>query len=275
MILILHALNGQELVKEGNQWNIVVYPTFYPITNSYSVKIEGDTVLDNTTYKMVQYSYDSLNTEWGISNHFLRQDTSKKVFFKNSGSEEILLYDFNLQVNDTFQIDDYCILIVTATDTVYLNSGEPRKRLELEIKNEPDWGKEFWIDGIGSNFGVLSHFGFCYYDYSDAFLCFYQNDELIYPENPPSCFITGTEDINLNDGIKIYPNPSSTNLIVEDKLSIIKSYTIFNPLGEMMIKDKINNSKTTIETSNILSGFYYIILEDKNGRKLSMKLIKQ
>ena len=273
-ILILFSLNAQQLVDEGNQWNIAIYPTFSPNTSSYSVKIGGDTVLNSQDYNLVYYSNDSLNTVWNLANIFLRQDSSKQVFYKEGNSDEGLLYDFNLQINDTFEIDEFCVLKVIEIDSVYLNNGEIRKRLKLGVKGNPDWGTEYWIDGIGSNFGVISHFWFCYYDYSEGFLCFYQNEELMYPENLPTCFITGIEELDLDSGINIYPSPFFDNLILEDKSLTIKSYILLNNLGESILKGKINGATVSIETSNVSTGFYYLLLENKDGRKYSKKLIK-
>lgn len=275
ILIFLNAfyLNAQNLVEIDNQWNIAVYPTFSPITLSYSLKIGEDTTINNILYNKVYYSNDSLNTNWQFSNDYLRQDSTKKVYHKEGDGNERLLYDFSLALNDTFFIEGICTLVVTEIDSIALNNGEMRKRLKLEPADIPNWGSEYWIDGIGSNFGLLSHFGFCFFDYPDGFLCFYSNAQLQYPATPPSCFITPVEELDRKN-IKIFPNPVHDILTIEDEEINLTRVILYDISGKIVKSNELRKTKNTINLSDLKNGFYLLILAGKDGYLYSKKLIK-
>lgn len=266
---------AQLLVEEGNQWNVAIYPTFTPNTSSYSLRIGEDTLVGDQSYHKVYHSSDSLNREWNFYGNLLRQDSTGKVYRKQRDVPEFLLYDFGLQVNDTIQLNEYCTLRVLEVDSIVLNNGEQRKRLKLTKADDPRWGEQYWIDGIGSEFGMLSHFGYCYTDYADGLLCFYQNGELLYPENPPSCFITGVEKLEELTSVNVFPNPFSGYLIIEDEEKRMERYLIYNNLGQYVQGGLINNSFSRIELEGLPKGFFYLVLRDREGRRYSTRLVKQ
>ncbi len=275
ILLLPNFVSAQLLVREGNQWNIAIYPTFSPNTSSYSLRIGEDTLVNNQLYYKVYYSSDSLNSSWTFRNDLLRQDSSKRVYHKRRDADEFLLYDFSLQVNDTIQLDEYCTLRVLEVDSIELNNGELRKRLKLTKADDPHWGEQYWINGIGSEFGMLSHFGYCYTDYSNGLLCFYQNGEILYPENPPSCFITGVGNLEELTSVNVFPNPFSSYLIIEDEEKGMEQYLIYNNLGQYMQGGGINNSFLRIELEGLPRGLFYLILMDRERRKYSTRLVKQ
>lgn len=264
---------AQQLVELNNQWNIVANEGFSPNISSYSVKIGEDTIVDNKLYNKIYYSNDSLNTYWNFENNYLREDSTKKVFYKNGSSSEIVLYDFNLEINDTFYISEFCVQIVNEIDTIELNNGELRKRIKLGILDNPNWGQEYWIEGIGSNFGLISHFALCVTDNAEGLLCFYSNDELLYPEAPISCFVTGNEELII-DNIKIYPNPIKNYVIIEDQKSILINYFLSDSMGRIIISGDLINIKNRIEIGDLQNGYYNLILNTRDGDSYSTKIIK-
>lgn len=267
-------VQAQDFVTPGNQWNIAVYPTFSPNTSSYSVRIGEDTLVNSVLYNKLYYTHDTLNTNWAFSYSYVREDTTKKVFYKDGNANEVLLYDFNLDINDTFPIESTCILQVIDIDTVVLNNGEQRRRKRLVNKFYPEDGDQYWIDGIGSNFGVISHFGYCYTDYPDGFLCFYGNNELLFPESPPSCFITEIDKLPVSDQIHIYPNPLQHRLNIEDPGAHYMDYSLYNGFGELLDWGKLTGVHTQIECSTIPTGFYVLILTDLIGNRYLERMIK-
>lgn len=272
-ILFTFSLTAQSLADEGNKWNVADYPTFSPITTSYSILIGKDTIANDLRYNKVFYSSDSLNLNWRYGNQLIRQDSTKKVFIKEFDNEEYLLYDFDLNLNDTFQIEGICTLVVTGIDSITLNNGEVRKRLQLNIKDYPDWGMQFWIEGIGSNYGMISHFGFCSFDYSDGFLCFYKDDELLFPEAPPSCFITPVNEVTDNK-IKIFPNPVSHELTIESTDYNLTKYTLISLIGKTVQTGTLLGNKNRIYLGNLENGFYTILLGDEKEFRYSKRVLK-
>lgn len=272
-MVLSQNIHAQKLVEIDNQWNIATYPTFSPNTVSYSIRIGEDTVINNTTYSKVFETRDSLSENWYLTSSYLRQDSAKRVFIVQFDGDEVLLYDFSLEINDTFLAEGFCTMIVNDIDSVILNNGEVRKRLKLSIMDFPDWGEEYWIDGIGSNYGLLSHFEFCATDYAEGLLCFYSNSELLYPDSPFSCFITPTKEAEPGN-LKVYPNPVQDILFIEKNESTFKEYIIYDITGKVILNGTIENINEGINLSNIQRGFYVLLLRNNQGGLYSQKLIK-
>ncbi len=76
--------------------------------------------------------------------------------------------------------------------------------------------------------------------------------------------------------VKIYPNPTKGNLVVELSGSEIKkgSVSIFNMSGRKIIQQQISNSRVTLDLSNYPAGVYLLkIYVDENST--TWKVIKE
>ena len=76
-----------------------------------------------------------------------------------------------------------------------------------------------------------------------------------------------------NSQIKLYPNPFSDFIKISDfQGSIISSVRIYDSMGKLVLqkKDIVDN----IDTSNLIIGSYYVIIELENKQKHSFKMIK-
>lgn len=78
--------------------------------------------------------------------------------------------------------------------------------------------------------------------------------------------------------LSAYPNPLSDALTIELDLNApanAMSYELVNALGEVVSKDVITGSKTTVGTGSLAHGFYFLSLKDENGNTMrSLKLVK-
>lgn len=118
-------------------------------------------------YFAVLECQDSLMQSWDLRGS-IREDTLTKQVFFGWNADEGLIYDFSLEIGDTVHVEnlyfnhDIYPLVCGSIDQVNIN-GEMKKRFFLfstlsSARNsyDPD---EIWIEGIGSNFGIL-HSGF-------------------------------------------------------------------------------------------------------------------
>lgn len=271
--LLFHA-EAQGLVDKSNKWNVVINPTFTPDYHSYSVRLIEDTLINGFIYDKIYYSFDSMNSKWIYQEGMLREDSSGKIFYRTDIDPEIILYDFSLKANDTFRIDPFCTLTVDAIDMIILNNGEKRKRITLSKLNQPNWGTTHWIEGIGSELGLISHFRFCHTDYADELLCYYRNDSLLYPKNPKSCFITtDLENVRTNNFV-ISPNPFQSFLEIDNEDSKYIYFEIYNLEGTLLIKGNIQESNSKIDLNDLLSGVYIIKFQSRGGVDSINKIIK-
>ncbi len=271
-LILLSSNIWSQLVQEDNQWNIAVYPTFSPSIKSYSIKIGEDTIANDLTYHKVYMSRDSLGSQWHFTSQLLRQESSQ-VYLKEKDNAEDLFYDFSLMVGDSFYVNAHCILSVIAVDSITLINGDIRKRLLLERKNNTNWGTQYWIAGIGSEYGVMSHWNYCATDYADGLLCHYSKGQLLYPETPASCFITNVNDIT-DSALTLYPNPCINHITIETESAEVSRYQIYSYNGTLITDGIISHNRIFVNTSAYESGIYILVVQSKNQNMATLRFVK-
>jgi len=104
---------------------------------------------------------------------------------------------------------------------------------------------------------------------------------VIAPEIPANCGSLGvqSEDAsNTNEAVTVYPNPfsTSTTIMINDAALLNNcEITIYNSLGEAVIKTALTKQLTTLETKNLVSGVYFYKVIGDNKIIQSGKLISQ
>lgn len=156
----------------------------------------GDTLVNGFNYLIVLETEDTLQSE-PVHVGLLREDTvTKQVFFKME-EDEGLVYDFNINVGDIIFIDNYYIyspnirLCCDSIDTVVIN-GQNKRRFYFNYFPSQGLYDEIWIEGIGSNHGLLFN-GYLAAGISGAghqLSCCSQNDTLIYFDSAfQACYV--------------------------------------------------------------------------------------
>ena len=83
----------------------------------------------------------------------------------------------------------------------------------------------------------------------------------------------GITDINLDEGIKIYPNPANENLFVDLIFENIHGlFTVIDITGREVLHQKLNLNKNVVDVSGLLEGFYLLKME-LDGRVLVKKFV--
>ncbi len=276
------ALNAQSLLSEGNQWFITT-STFVPTPNTRTnaFRIGSDTVFNNVVYKKIERINDSLQVSWMDIGRYIREEDEQKVYVFRENFGETMLYDFSLEVGDTFQTS-CCNLIVTEIDSIQLLNGEMRKKLKL-VSDPPAAIQvpSYWIEGIGSNFGLLDYDCFtCLAGLIDAnsyLSCFQQNNELVYvSENANQCWVVSLTDEMLNKtAIDLFPNPFQDKITITSSVGhTINQIQIFSTMGQLIRTIQIADNNAELDMSELGSGAYYILGQMENGDVFSEKLIK-
>lgn len=75
----------------------------------------------------------------------------------------------------------------------------------------------------------------------------------------------GVADYKEEDGISIYPNPSSGKFQVYSSRSKVQSLKVVNLLGEVVYQSQINNLQSTIDLSKEAKGIYFVQLQTEKG----------
>jgi hypothetical protein len=99
------------------------------------------------------------------------------------------------------------------------------------------------------------------------------NYSATYTQSVTTC--TGIEEATHNNLVSIYPNPANDFMTVSLAAESTDATTIYiiNALGETVLTEKATSSNTTLNTSNLTSGIYFIKVESKNSSAIK-KFIK-
>ena len=77
-----------------------------------------------------------------------------------------------------------------------------------------------------------------------------------------------------NTSIRLYPNPVSNHLIIENEELIIENVDIYNMVGQLIQSEIVNlKSKIKIDISNLPAGVYLVKIKTKTGI-LTQKIVK-
>ena len=276
---VANAQTYYPLVDTGKVWNFKSTgcdPTKY---STYSEKLEGDTIIDSKNYKKVYGSYNEYNTEW-VNFLFIREDIATKKVYLRQGINENLLYDFSLQLNDTFKTlynenDGYrCIQTVLKVDSIKIYNHF-RKRLWMSIMDSNDTSDcEQWIEGIGSVRGfpavcVSGMLG----GYSEL-LCYHENDTMFY-QNPiyNSCYMNNTGITEFEKPkIEIFYADKFLNITFNEKAEY--KLVVYDIIGNSIFSKQIKSSeKINLENYNLKQGIYLYSVSNNNSIIEKKKII--
>ena len=175
------------LIKEGNQrqkWNVVVIGSMnYP--NDYHTEIQSirdDITLDGVDYKIVW-----TKSKYGIAKAGAVREEDRRVYYRRKISQnyqdEVLLYDFNLNVGDTVTVNWMGQQLMVMEESEVEVNGTMRRQLGLgaySIGYPPTEIDEYWIEGVGSTFGFLNSGSEGMGGAFITLLCYHENGNLIW-----------------------------------------------------------------------------------------------
>lgn len=310
-LFVSFSAMGQDykpMLEEGKSWD--VYYSAYdgeigivPYRAANRTYIVGDTIIDGMKwYKFasrsmishaeVFYPPFSLSQEYVNEGSFMREDVgAQKVFglfkdFETNEFQELLLYDFNVNVGDTVDLltHDYInskeVLVAypyqcTAIVGLLLGDGEVVKSFEYESLTDPgvtEWfGPVVIIEGIGATgFWNPTNIGY------DSFGCVKVGETILMSgEYGCNSIISSIPDYLTEKNILyLYPNPSKG--IVQFPASIqFDKLNIYNTMGQVIEGYQVytNGGKTFIEIDSELTRGVYFVAFYKDGAMHMEKLI--
>jgi hypothetical protein len=226
----------------------------------------------------------------------IREDTLKHIWFKDfdksheysflNDYDEILLYNFSLNVNDTIRnFTDFTNIV--GADYLIINKIDTLKIENVLRKvfyfSEIPW--EVWIEGIGKIKGLLFPSGDLPTNGMDNDLvCMHQNDTLLYyypgtEEIPyddcvPSFVISGVS-ILANPDIKVYPNPTKTGIVYFENLDF-ENLELYDLKGNLIREEQIMGlNRFELKIPGLPPGTYTYRLTTKGLVPTQGKLVVQ
>ena len=237
-VSMVQAQQLEPLVAEGKQWNVVLtyvpWPPIHRETNAY--KVEGDTVVDGTTYKKLLTTQSEQFDNWELCG-VLRETSEGQVFHRNYGwnhtfGAETMLYDFSMQPGDSICYNDEladCLKLISVNDTILEGENTPRKKYVFRIEENgypTIHGYETWIEGIGSEYGLLGPGSRFLVGGTYDLLCYYEDEDPIWQNTDfNSCYMNGYYADTI--GTKFYDEASGLYYKVSTEYTV--EVTCFDP----------------------------------------------
>lgn len=289
--MLSSSANAQSwnLLQEGKLWNHMLKSYSFEINkyiiNTSAHKFMNDTLINDTLYKKVYYSWgtDEGFVNWSPNEGYVREDEGG-FYFRSENSSDKQIYNYNLQGHDIFSAKypfsdngDSIPVYVKDIDSVLIN-GVYKKRYWMQGMWKDD-GREDWIEGIGSLSGIITPF---FNEMATGgevrLLCYFENGELLY-KNPllglSEChykdYVLSSDEI-VSKSIGVYPNPVNDFLNLESDLASDLNYSICDLSGRVYLSGQLENNR--INVSSLSKGVYVLRLSYMSGT-IVHKLIKE
>ncbi|MDP1802977.1 MAG: T9SS type A sorting domain-containing protein [Bacteroidota bacterium] len=295
--LIIHFIASSQTYQpfpiDSANWGF--YKTS-PSGPSYEKEIvKGDTLLGGKNYHKV---YTQTNALTGFYREF-----SKKIYGKIIGyvdTSEILIYDYNLNVGDTFYdkrttvglMFNYKFVVSSIATTTLTIDSRKQYNFTFEGYQGPpssysNLGSScnfFWIEGIGSLKGIFNNRANtpegteCYHaalisNASFSTLKCFEHKNLQYMSQ--SCLTLRNKEFNTTANLGMSPNPTTGILNLDLKnFTSTENYSlkVVNLLGQNVMEAKLEK---TLNISNLKNGIYFLKLFDKEKLITTEKIIKE
>ena len=253
--LKMQAQEYLPIAQKGNEWH--TFETGVWQINNYVNWCSGDTLIGDVRYMKIMGTSNN-----GNPNLFtvLREEDGKVWERHLNTSVETLLYDFTASVGDTlcFGHPGHCF-VLDSISMVQIG-GVDRRKFWFGLEYD-DFGKprtqETWVEGIGSNYGLLWSGYWRIPDGWHCLLCFHQNGELVWqnPEYNTCTYPYDAVEENKDSEISVYPNPGNNTLKIRTALQNAR-IEIYDITGKLVCNQEITENVTSIDAERWPSGAY-------------------
>lgn len=264
--MTLRAQEYVPIIQEGNEWNTLTVITDDWPNYTYINEVDwcsGDTIIEDVRYTKIM---GTANGDDPRLFSLLREEEGKVWYRDLNHQTDILLYDFTANVGDTL-FESY--LVVDSISIEHLGGVDRKKYwfgLEYEFTGEP-YALETWIEGIGSDWGLLTSGSHIYCGSYSRALCFHQNGELVwYNPEYDVCTVTGVEEIM--EPISIYPNPAKEMVTIGGYE--VAEVQVYNTLGQLV---NTIHGTNEISVTGLAEGVYLLRVTATDGKTYRTRLI--
>lgn len=275
-----------------SKWNVAkTYPAAnqqnpnFVATTTTVYGFQGDTLINNEQWFKLYSTSDSLFQSNLLYRGLIRAENNK-VFYLDTLKQLDTLYDFSLNVGDSVLFDLYGMypewLKVVNADSIQIN-GDYYRRLKFE---EPsftaiDWLDEEWIEGIGSKHGPLfPAFPVKFsQEMPDSMLvtCTFSNSQQVWQhQGYPTCYVNivlSIDQLEIFD-FKIYPNPFTDRIHIENFYLQQYELTLLNNLGQTVKRTQVSGDNKIIDLTELKAGIYFLSINNGLNAR-TIKIIKK
>lgn len=276
---------GQEykpLLDDYNEWHVTTC-FFGCLTDKYYTN--GDTLVDGNDYKVLDgFHY--------ISRTFLLREEllERKVylnFVQDAGNTEYLLYDFSLNVGDSFEMNNPISPFPEHAGLYDLDSiilrplvdGNDYRHFYFSPSptNTISTTNAVWVEGAGSLSLINAPSGFPDINEAGHLSCFFKNGESYYSnlDSIDACeplIVLGMNEFNFSlDEVIV---STSTNHCQLDNIERVKFIDLYDINGRRIESFTNHGNKSMhFDVSDLTSGIYIIIVNTQQFKKKTFKIV--
>jgi hypothetical protein len=278
------AQGTSQLLVPGKMWSSVEWmPWGGWYYKTYYNRFDGDTTINGVAYKKIWQAEDQNHSNWYLFG-FIREDSTGSVFARTLSGNEGLIYNFNLEVNDSVFIHNpfYGLEFTTHVsqiDTIVIQpGGMSRKRITL-APLYTGAENEYWIEGIGSVAGILwsGLHTFLLTGSNNDLSCHWQNNNLVFNTNIfTNCWVTTVSVDEQEEGevLAIYPLPATSGSVIHFEGLPGNNYhfELWNMFGQKIQTQPISSGdKLVLAPFRLKAGVYIMVLLSDNQVVKSLK----
>lgn len=275
------------MINEENNWEIRFHQYEYPFYyyHFYNFGIGNDTLIDNRNYKLlIDFNAEESSPEGIIG--FCYEDSSKFFFRPFNDTIDFLLYDYNLEIGDSFYLPNVLfdvefdsnanIIVLNNIDSIQAFDGNFRKRLNFDFIDATyqdlvylgcnNFNNFSWIDGIGNQIHPIYPIWGCFESGAQVDCFFNDNLELF-----GGCLYSPVDEIE-KQSLNIYPNPAKRIINIESSNMLIDKVELFTLDGKKI--DISLSNRNQIDLSNYPNGIYILGIRNNDSRYIVQKIIK-
>lgn len=277
----LFETSGQ-IVDKKKTWNVM---QTFKISRTKCYQFLSDTLIHDTTYTKLFYSYsEHFDPDNALYAGAIKENKGK-VYIRFPSDEVFLLYDFTRQQCDTIDLGYLGLssrvrMRVEWVETVMIDTV-PHKRMFLTVLDGEERMEQVWMEGMGSNWGLIEVGELQQYNYNTKLLCVKEKGKLLWQSSLGVCYYSNAPD---DQKVVIKTSPDPAKDIMKDRMEITLrndlhigetnlKLLIYNKEGDLVASRKIKRKKD-LEFSNLASGEYLIQITDYFNKIYTVKKIR-
>jgi len=283
ILLFITSFGFSQEKKMLDHDNVWVYGPLW--VTSYGLdheiyKTQGDTVINDKVYtKIKNKKYNAELMEYYHTSFFFLREEAGVVYSPSQGDEDGIIYNFNLNLLDTFTqaYPDNRKYVVTDTSTFISLDNVSRRQLCLtDISDFNQKLDDVWIEGIGSLNTFIPKFNFQEYD---TLYCHSTGDfdKVITEDWVCDNISTSVNDLVIDDNfISLYPQPATETLTINTHNTDVSQLTVTDLYGRAVESIFLQSSyEYYLDVVNLMDGIYHLQIRYADGTSSSSLFIVQ
>ena len=261
-------------VSSEYQWKGTLYGLF---TQDITYYLQGDSVIDNVSYKKLFVQYEYQNT--AVFQWLIREDVTTGQVFRHGIEGDMLVMDYSLQAGESTHVYGLGYELEITIDSVEMITVNNTPRRKLYFTDAGNTA--FWIEGVGSSYGIGDAVLGSSADYNPVLTCFYVNQQLEWSSDQEgiscSAVLSVPSENAVSPELVIQPNPSTEWVNVRCSNLPQGCYIeVTSATGSLMSRSiALFDNTYRMDVATWPAGLYLVSVINERGQRITQRLIKQ